>query len=392
MRILNVFSPIGIRGLAIISIALIVIVSFGLFFYIQGITEQSIRDNLFEQQRKRQMDSTQIISNHIGSDLELVIAMMDGLANSLYLQQGQFYDNEAKELIGKKYDDFNKVINRLFVLDENDIVAASFAPRGLENLAGKDLSLREWVRETRNSLHPVFSAGYENQGIYRVFITYPVIQKGTEQYLGMIGLSVPTIPFFAQYNKNLETQNSSVNNQFLVAFDRRGIILANDVDQKLVGHDFFGDNVQMFINHNTELNRLTKSLLSGDAGYAVYDYGRGERLTTQQPVFVNGKPELFIQMVSPTTQLYSEIQEAISLEQVKMFSLLVGTIAAITVFVIFLVKWNSTLENEAKKKAQQLYESERKARELENSYDAVKQYLDEVLDELHRKPVHSQGY
>ena len=102
MRILNVFSPIGIRGLAIIPIALIVIVSFGLFFYIQGITEQSIRDNLFEQQRKRQMDSTQIISNHISSDLELVIAMMDGLANSLYLQQGQFYDNEAKELIGKK--------------------------------------------------------------------------------------------------------------------------------------------------------------------------------------------------------------------------------------------------------------------------------------------------
>lgn len=165
----------------------------------------------------------------------------------------------------------------------------------------------------------------------------------------------------------------------MVAFDRRGIILANDVDQKLVGHDFFGENVQMFINHNTELNRLTKSLLSGDAGYAVYDYGRGERLTTQQPV-------------SSTTQLYSEIQEAISLEQVKMFSLLVGTIAAITVFVIFLVKWNSTLENEAKKKAQQLYESERKARELENSYDAVKQYLDEVLEKLHRKPVHSQGY
>jgi hypothetical protein len=35
---------------------------------------------------------------------------------------------------------------------------------------------------------------------------------------------------------------------------------------------------------------------------------------------------------------------------------------------------------------------ERKARELENSYDAVKHYLDEVLEELHRKPVHSQGH
>ena len=71
---------------------------------------------------------------------------------------------------------------------------------------------------------------------------------------------------------------------------------------------------------------------------------------------------------------------------------LVGTIAAITVFEIFLVRWNSTLENEAKKWAQQLYESERKARELENLCDAVKQYLDEALEELHRKPVHSQGY
>jgi hypothetical protein len=87
------------------------------------------------------------------------------------------------------------------------------------------------------------------------------------------------------------------------------IVLDNDVDQKLVGHDFFGENIQKFINYNTELNRLTQSLLSGDAGYAVYDYGRGERLTTQQSVFVNGKPELFIQMVSPTTQLYSRYKK-----------------------------------------------------------------------------------
>jgi hypothetical protein len=73
-------------------------------------------------------------------------------------------------------------------------------------------------------------------------------------------------------------------------------------------------------------------------------------LTTQQPIFVDGTPELFIQIVSPTTQLYSEIQEAISLEQAKMFSLLVGTIAAITAFVVFLVKWNSAIENEARKR------------------------------------------
>lgn len=113
----------------------------------------------------------------------------------------------------------------------------------------------------------------------------------------------------------------------MVAFDQRGIILANDIDHKLVGHNFFGENVQRFINHNTELNRLTHNLLAGNAGCVVYDYGRGKRLTTQQPVLINGKPELFIQIVSPTSQLYSQIQDALSLEQMKMFSLLVGTMA-----------------------------------------------------------------
>jgi hypothetical protein len=150
--------------------------------------------------------------------------------------------------------------------------------------------------------------------------------------------------------------------------------------------DFFGENIQKFINHNTKLNHLTRSLLSGNSGYAIYDYGRGGRLTTQQPILINSKPELFIQIVSPTSQLYSQIQEALFQERIKMFSLLAGTMAAIAAFIVFLFKWSSTLEREAKRRAQELLESERKARDLENSYDAMKQYLDEMLKELKRKP------
>ena len=55
-----------IKETVIISIVVIVILSYGLFFYLQSITESNIRYSLFEQQKMRQIDSTQDISEHIG--------------------------------------------------------------------------------------------------------------------------------------------------------------------------------------------------------------------------------------------------------------------------------------------------------------------------------------
>ena len=69
-----------IKEIVIISIILIVILSYGLFFYLQRITESNIRGSLFEQEQMQQIRSTQAISEHIGSDLSLVINMLDGLA------------------------------------------------------------------------------------------------------------------------------------------------------------------------------------------------------------------------------------------------------------------------------------------------------------------------
>ena len=67
-------------------------------------------------------------------------------------------------------------------------------------------------------------------------------------------------------------------------------MLANGASQDLVGQNYFGKYTQQFINHNFILNNITRALLEGNPGVAVYDYGRGERLTTGSPIFVNGKP------------------------------------------------------------------------------------------------------
>ena len=338
-----------IKETLIISIIVIVIVSYGLFFYLQSITESNIRYSLFEQQKMRQIDSTHDVSEHIGSDISLAVAMLDTLANSFYLQQGDVAGDGIKKLMKEKYIQFNTIIDRLFILDKDDIMVNSFAPLGSETFLGIDFSFRDWVKETKSGLTPVFSNGFERQDVYRIFITYPIVNRETGQYIGLVGLSIPTVNFFAHYGNVLD-----INSQFLVVFDGNATLLAVGASQDLVGKNFFGDYTQRFINHNTILNNLTRNLLDGNSGSAVYDYGQGERLTTAYPIFVNDKPTYFIQIVTPTSQIYSHINDVLVAERLKMFSLLAGTTAAIAVLIIFLVKWSSTLGNEVKRRTRQL--------------------------------------
>jgi signal transduction histidine kinase len=340
-----------VKEIGVISIISIILFSFGLLFYIQNITQTNIKVSLFEQQKQRQIESTKSISEHIGSDLNLVVSMLDGLANSFYLQDDIYSDNTRK-LVEEKYNQFTPVINRLFVLDKNDIVTISLAAKRSDIFIGADYSFRDWVKEIRNNLMPVFSDGFERQGIYRIFISFPIINRQTQEFLGIVGASIPSESFFANYG-NVE----QIGSNFLVAYDKEGTMLANGISKSLVGQNFFGVYTQRFINRSTILNNLTRNLLAGNSGSAVYDYGQGERLTTQYPVFVNGNPTYFIQVVQPTSQIYSEINNQLFTERVKMFLLLAGTIAAIGVLIIFLIKWNNTLDNEVKRRTRELNES-----------------------------------
>ena len=65
------------KKVTIISIVLIIAVSYGLFFYLQNHTENNIRNSLFAQQQERQTESTEALSRHIGSDLDLIMTKLE---------------------------------------------------------------------------------------------------------------------------------------------------------------------------------------------------------------------------------------------------------------------------------------------------------------------------
>lgn len=349
---------LGIRGFGIIAVILIIISSYALFFYFQNQTQQQVKSQLFEDERQRQIGTTQRIAGFIGSDLTLVLSYLDGISNSKYLQDDQLYGQEIRQFATEKYTQISETVDTLFILDAQDVavVGAGNSSGGSRTIApvGNDLSFRPWVRETRDTLKPVFSEGFEHLGEYRVIITNPVIDRETKQYLGLVGVSIPTEPFFEHYGNVYD-----INSEFLVAFDSKGTLLAVGADPNLVGLDYFGEEVQNFVNHNPTLNKITTELLQGSSGSAVYDYGRGERLQTYQPIYVADNPTYFLQVVTPTDTIYSQIDPILSRENGKLALLLAGPTGASAILIMFLVLWNSSLGKEVKRRTRDLQESNR---------------------------------
>jgi hypothetical protein len=150
---------------------------------------------------------------------------------------------------------------------------------------GTDFLQRQSVVQAEKILKPVFSNGYIGlDGKTRIGITYPVINTQTGKYLGSVRAVVPIVQFLSNYENiyNIESQ-------FLVAYDKSKNYIATPRTQ-LLGKNFFANDVQEFFHHNQIQNNLYQQVFSGKPGYAVYDFGSGERLNTGYPIFLSGKP------------------------------------------------------------------------------------------------------
>ncbi len=342
-----------IYKIGIVSVISIVIFSFALFYYIQTVTETNLKNSIMADQIDRQRIAAKSLSQNIGSDLSLVMAVLDGMANSMYIQAGNIYDtNDTNELIKQKYGVIDDIIDKIFVLDKNDIVTTGVSGAGMDKYLGADFSQREWVKDTRQYQKPVFSKGFERLGIFSIYISVPIINRQNGQYVGLIGASIPTERFFARYGNVHD-----INTQFLVAYDKNGTILAVGADRNLVGKNFFGSTVQDLVGHNKMLNNLTRTLIKGNPAFGIYDYGRSERINTGEPIFVGNKPIYFIQVVTPTKAIFSKVSETLFTERVKGYSLLIAVFASVGILVIFLLKWSNTMEKEVVKRTKALNKS-----------------------------------
>jgi signal transduction histidine kinase len=339
------------KVIAIISIVLIISTFYGLFFYFQDISEGNVKNNLFAQQRDRQIMATRNLSQHITSDLGLVEARLEGLSNSIYFQQEDLTSNKTKTLVQTNFLKIAGIVYHLFVVDKNNIVTIDISTKGAQTFVGTDVSQSQHVMQAEKTREPVFSNGYVGiDGKTRIGIIYPVINRQTGKYLGVVGAVVPVVQFFSKYENiyNIESQ-------FLVAYDKNKNYIATPRTQ-LLGKNFFANDVQEFFHHNQIQNNLYQQVFSGKPGYAVYDFGSGERLNTGYPIFLSGKPTYFVFVITPTTTIYSQVAKVLFSQRIETFSLLAGATLAIVVLIVFLIKWSS-LSEEVKRRGKELEEA-----------------------------------
>jgi hypothetical protein len=94
------------------------------------------------------IESTKAISQNIGSDLDSIMARLQMLARSAELQGGQFSDSNTRTLLEEVYHQITAItaVDRLFILDKNNIVKMNIVPKGENTFVGSNVSALSWVK------------------------------------------------------------------------------------------------------------------------------------------------------------------------------------------------------------------------------------------------------
>jgi signal transduction histidine kinase len=347
--------PKRFKETGIISIILIVALSYGIYFFLQDNTEDSIKQSLFEQQRQRQLDTNKAISQHIASNMDVILTNLKVVANSIYVQQGNLTGAKPEQVLIEIYNDTKQQVGKtgiLFIVDKNGVIRLTASDEtDQSSFIDVNVSFRDYFNQTKSALKPVFSTGLSSlDGIYRIIITYPIIGRETGQYEGLVAAAIPTIDFFKRFGNVY-----GIKSQYLAALDRDATHLVHG-NAQLIGKNFFEEYTQNFTRHNKVLNNLMHEVLSGKSGDVVYNIGAGERLTTGFPISIQGQvpPPYVVFIVTPTSQIYSQIEDILFTQRIETFSLLAITTAAAIILIIFLIKWSSNLNSEVKRRTKEL--------------------------------------
>jgi signal transduction histidine kinase len=82
--------------------------------------------------------------------------------------------------------------------------------------------------------------------------------------------------------------------------------------------------------------------MSGKPYFDTYEFRNSERLNTGFPIFFEGSPEYFVFVIT---------------QRLQTFLLLAGLTSAVVILIVFLVKWNNSLDKAVKKRTKELDES-----------------------------------
>jgi len=343
------------RWLAFSILATLVAASFSLIllYQIQESTKNQIKQSLFEKAKAEQIKTTRTIAGKIASDLDSIVSRLGQLAVIPALQEGHLTTTNIDTLVDNKLRELKYLyaVDSVFIINEKSILVNVNKDSNLGRFIGLDLSSREYVREVTQTRTPVFSNWYVGaDGNSRITAIHPIINTDTGKMVGAVGASVIANPFFSTYG-NIYDFNSS---QYINVLDRNAIFAASP-NPAIVGLSFYDEKVQReFVKNDPIVNEFYGKVLSGKASDAVFDVGFGERLTSGQPILVNGNPTYFIVVGIPISLIYSDIDALLASQNFLNYVQWIGLLVAVGLILLFLLRLNIHLDKEVSKRTREL--------------------------------------
>jgi hypothetical protein len=212
-----------------------------------------------------------------------MMAKLEGLDSSKDIQQGDFLSDNTGKILKDRYKQLSELtpIDMLFILDKNGIAKINVISNGNQSYVGVDFSSRDWIRESKDTLSPMFSDTYIGlDGKLKIGLAYPiVVNSAKEEYVGSIGIVVPAGEFFRHFGNIYDLKSS-----YLSVLDSMKVQIVHPLPE-LVGKPFFSIESQEITGRNEALNNhLRKVSTEGKPSIEIYKFQNDERLNTGYPI------------------------------------------------------------------------------------------------------------
>ncbi|WP_297441829.1 ATP-binding protein [Nitrosopumilus sp.] len=310
---------------------------------IYSIEEENIKTTIIKNQITIQEIITKSISKNITSELELIVFELSLLAEYDELQH-DLGTEESNQLIAQTFSRLNSIspTAQILALDENFVVLSQ-ASKNHDSFVGATVKgLSELIDSENDGIKSepkILSIDTSLFDEPEIAITFPVIDKQTNISKGLLLVTFPSSEFFKRHGNIYDVES-----QFLMVMDENNVLLIHP-NMENVGKNFFEDEIQQNINHNSLLNEHILHVLEGNLSTIIFtlDDNIGERINSAIPVTVNGKHEFMFGVVTPTQSINQEIDEIIFFTKIQTVFLLLSTI---TVLLIFLLKRTQNFKKE----------------------------------------------
>jgi signal transduction histidine kinase len=370
-----------------------VIITYGIFLYLQNSYQETLTKTIVEEQKDRQEYLATSVARNIESDLDSILQRIKNLALAPYFTFGSSVEKETlQNKMRETLLNMHQIIpvDELFIVFKNHTMLVTSAGSskveafGLSAYSGsKDNYFSQFLNQSLAEQKTLFSVGYRGQDNgTRIAITTPIFREDNrednDEYLGFVGVSTSANNLIGHYG-NID----DLTKQRFVFYDKNATILVA-VSNSSIGTNFFSDQNQkgLPISEKATINQLFQKVLSGQMYTAEYDVGQGPRVVTGSPIIIGGIPTYFLNIITPLSQILSPINELTN----KALLLNIVLIVAFTLSVLYLVwnlmSWGNKLDNKVKIRTQELEYANKSLLSKSNELQRVNSQLIEINKKL----------